>query len=80
MLHPNIIVHVEHVVSLFSSPSTSSHESPGPEGILSRDRTEDDEKFVQLSIHLCTIYGTTDTSTHTNRKNTSLLRFEVCTK
>ena len=23
-LHPNIIVHVEHVVSLFSSPSTSS--------------------------------------------------------
>ena len=24
MLHPNIIVHVENVVSLFSSPSTSS--------------------------------------------------------
>ena len=24
-LHPNIIVHVENVVSLFSSPSTSSH-------------------------------------------------------
>ena len=24
MLHPNIIVHVENIVSLFSSPSTSS--------------------------------------------------------
>ena len=24
LLHPNIIVHVENVVSLFSSPSTSS--------------------------------------------------------
>ena len=57
-LHPNIIVHVENVVSLFSSPSTSSQKvrKCGSHNFLSQAIIKSKISLSITHTHVCPLY------------------------